>query len=179
RDRPAAGASRWRVREIAGAALVAERGCGRCHRDDGMADPLERASRSRPRPWLETHLVDPEVIAPGIRPAPAASERELAAMLAFLGRQATGEPPPALPAADRAAAVVFARHCIGCHRLDGDGGGDGPDLSHVGRDRDAAWLRRWIADPEAVDPDAEMPAFGEKLTEAELAAISGYLARRR
>ncbi|HWQ00422.1 MAG TPA: c-type cytochrome, partial [Vicinamibacterales bacterium] len=170
---------RWGVREIAGGVLVTERGCARCHRDDGIADPLERTTRSRPRPWLATHLVDPEVIAPGVRPAPEANEREVAAMLAFLGRRAAGQSPPLVPPAERAAAVVFARHCIGCHRIDGDGGGDGPDLSHVGRDRDAGWLRRWIADPEAVDPDADMPAFGEKLTDAELAAVAEYLARRR
>ena len=39
-------------------------------------------------------------------------------------------------------------------------------------------LRRWIVDPELVDPKAEMPSFGDRLTDAQLDAISGYLASR-
>ena len=37
---------------------------------------------------------------------------------------------------------------------------------------DAATLRRWIVDPEQVDPDADMPSFGDRLTAAQLDAIS-------
>ena len=63
--------------------------------------------------------------------------------------------------------------------MDGDGGTDGPDLSRAGAEHDAATLRRWITDPEAVDPDAEMPSFEKRLSATELDAIASYLASRR
>ena len=74
---------------------------------------------------------------------------------------------------------MFALHCIGCHKIEGDGGTDGPDLTHEGTKHDAATLRRSIVDPEQVDPEAEMPSFGDRLTDAQLNAISEYLASRR
>ena len=69
--------------------------------------------------------------------------------------------------------------CVSCHTIDGDGGREGPDLTHAAksRDRTAAWFRRWITDPGLVNPDAEMPAFGGKLSDAELTAIAEYLAK--
>ena len=47
------------------------------------------------------------------------------------------------------------------------------------RKHDAATLRTWIADPDSVNPDAEMPAFGKRLSAAELDAIATYLAARK
>ena len=67
-------------------------------------------------------------------------------------------------------APVWARYCVGCHKIEGDGGTDGPDLTHEGTKHDAATLRRWIVDPEQVDPDADMPSFGDRLTAAQLDA---------
>jgi len=49
----------------------------------------------------------------------------------------------------------------------------------VGATRDAAWLRAWITEPEALEPFANMPAFGDTLTDAELTALAEYLAGRR
>jgi ubiquinol-cytochrome c reductase cytochrome b subunit len=74
---------------------------------------------------------------------------------------------------------VYARYCVGCHVIDGDGGRDGPDLSKVGGEHDQAFLERLIADPEAVDPDAEMPSFASRLSPAQLDAIAAYLASRK
>ena len=75
--------------------------------------------------------------------------------------------------------MIFARYCIGCHKIEGDGGKDGPDLTHEGSKHDAATLRKWIVDPEMVDPKAEMPSFGDRLSEAQLDSISSYLAGRQ
>ena len=74
---------------------------------------------------------------------------------------------------------VFATRCITCHVIDGDGGKEGPDLSHEGKKQNAEWLMRWIADPPAVDPDADMPSFKGKLSDPELQAIARYLAARK
>jgi ubiquinol-cytochrome c reductase cytochrome b subunit len=180
RDRPlsARAADTWTLREIGGRRFAATAGCARCHSDTGVADPLERLPRTRGPEWVTSHVVDPETIAPGLREPPlAANERDVAAIVAYVQRLAT-QPYPAPDATTETAAAVFARHCIGCHRIDGEGGADGPDLSRVGAKRDAATLRRWIADPESVSPDAEMPAFGKRLTPAELDAIATYLAKR-
>ena len=63
--------------------------------------------------------------------------------------------------------------------MDRDGGTDGPDLTRIGSKRDIAFLRRVIADPESVNPDAEMPSFAKRLTPEELEAMAQYLAARK
>ena len=101
---------------------------------DGMSDPLERMPSTRGPEWLAGHIADPEMIAPGLREPPAAvGEREAAAIVAYVRKlsraariQAVGAPAPNRPPA------IFARYCVGCHVIDGEGGEDGPELSHVG-----------------------------------------------
>ena len=68
-----------------------------------------------------------------------------------------------------------AQGCSACHAIRGQGGAAGPDLSRVGRTRDAAWLARFTRDPEAVKPGSPMPPYKD-LSEAELQAIAAYLA---
>jgi ubiquinol-cytochrome c reductase cytochrome b subunit len=177
RDRPERPApDEWTVREVAGAALAESKACARCHTEGRIADPLAVIAVTRPVPWLQTHFADPEIIAPGIRPLPPSHEREGAALIAYVRR---GGVPPQWSAEARDASVVFARHCIGCHTIDGDGGTDGPDLSRAGRKHGFDWLRSWIARPEAVKSDAEMPAFDEKLSPNELDRVARFLAARR
>jgi mono/diheme cytochrome c family protein len=74
---------------------------------------------------------------------------------------------------------VYGRYCSTCHALDGEGATVAPDLSHVGAKHDARWLHEWITDPTAVQFDATMPPFGERLTEEQMAAIVNYLAARK
>jgi ubiquinol-cytochrome c reductase cytochrome b subunit len=184
RDRPAVTASpdAWTLREIGGRAFVERHACARCHSETGAADSLESVAVTRGPEWLAGHVVDPEMIAPGLRQPPAAvHEREVAAIVAYvrrLSRLDNRAHAPFEPQLQMAAAV-YARHCIGCHVIDGEGGDDGPELSRAGSKHDFAKLRLWITDPEAVDPDAEMQAFGKRLTAAELDAIAGYLAARK
>jgi mono/diheme cytochrome c family protein len=167
------------LREIGGRAFAQKLNCQRCHSESGMTDPLENGPSTRGPEWVAGHLADPEMIGPGLRePSTVVHEREAAAVVAYV-RRASREPYPGYPPAVEATATVFARHCIGCHKIEGDGGTDGPDLTHEGTKHDAATLRRWIVDPELVDPEAEMPAFGDRLTDAQLNAISEYLASRR
>ena len=181
RDRPVSAASSdtWSLREIGGRAFAQKLNCQRCHSESGMTDPLENGPSTRGPEWVAGHLADPEMIGPGLRePSTVVHEREAAAVVAYV-RRASREPYPGYPPAMEASATVFARHCIGCHKIEGDGGTDGPDLTHEGTKHDAATLRRWIVDPELVDPEAEMPAFGDRLSDAQLNAISEYLASRR
>ena len=75
--------------------------------------------------------------------------------------------------------TTFAdKKCILCHVIKGNGGtvgplARGPDLSTVGGQRDAQWLKAFIKDPKAVNPNAKMMAF--KGTEEELEALVAYL----
>jgi cytochrome c2 len=125
------------------------------------------------------HVTDPEMIAPGLREPPASrSEREVAAILAYV-RRVSRQPYPGYSANTEVAATVWARYCVGCHKIDGDGGKDGPELSHAGKEHDAPTLRTWIVDPEAIKPDADMPSFGKRLSPEQLDAIAGYLASRK
>ena len=179
RDRPSNAGARWTLREIAGAGYVANAGCARCHDPSGVASPLTEGRVARAAEWIAAHVHDPEMIAPGLREPPLPpDEREAAAIVAYV-RRLGRDGAPSVDAGTAAAATVFARHCIGCHVIDGDGGTDGPDLSRVGGKHDAATLRRWIENPEAVNPDAEMPSFGRRLSPRELDAIAAYLAQRR
>lgn len=183
RDRPATAASpdAWTLREIGGRAFVERQACTKCHADTGTADPLDAVAVTKGPEWLGGHVVDPEMIAPGLRQPPAAPhEREVAAIVAYVRRLSRVDNKvvsfePRL----QMAAAVYARHCIGCHVIDGEGGDDGPELSKAGEKHDIEKLKTWITDPEAVDPDAEMPSFGKRLSAAELDAIAAYLAARK
>ncbi len=181
RDRPAPSAApdTWTLREIGGRMMAVKANCARCHAGSGSADPIDGLPASRGPEWLAGHVLDPEMIAPGLRDPPVVvSEREAAALVAY-ARRASRQPYPGFSPHLETVGAVFARYCVGCHKLDGDGGKDGPDLSHEGSKHDAATLRRWIVDPEEVDPDAEMPSFGDRLSAAQLDAVSAYLAARK
>ncbi|MEO5896319.1 MAG: cytochrome b N-terminal domain-containing protein [Vicinamibacterales bacterium] len=180
RDRPIhAAADAWTLREIGGRVIAQNSGCAKCHATEGMADPLEAASSSRGAEWIAGHVVDPEMIVPGLRQPPVSrSEREVVALVAYVQRLSRSG-YPGFTDDVQTAASVYARFCVGCHIVDSEGGKDGPDLSQIGAKRDAAYMRRLIADPEGVDPNAEMPSFETRLTSAELEAIATYLASRK
>ena len=180
-DHPPAGtANTWNIRELAGAALIDTNGqCTKCHTaTSAIAGPIEAGHIGRPADWLASHVVDPEVIAPGVRQPPETDQRDTAALLAALARLRSGPAPPQDPAT-LAAAVLINHNCLGCHLVDGIGGDEGPDLSHVGRKYDAASIAKRVNNPVDVKPDAEMPAFGGKLTPAQIQTVAAWLAARK
>jgi ubiquinol-cytochrome c reductase cytochrome b subunit len=181
RDRPAnsASAQAWTLREIGGHVLSRTAGCAKCHSTDGMADPLESLASTRGPEWISGHIEDPEMIAPGLREPPSRpGEREVAALVAYVQKLSRHE-YPRFDEQTEMVGSVYARYCVGCHIIDGDGGTDGPELSRIGSEHDAAYLERLIADPESVNPQAEMPAFRKRLSPDELKAIAAYLAARK
>ncbi len=132
RDRPVSAASpdAWSLREIGGRVMARKADCARCHVDGGSADPIDGLPAGRGPEWLAGHVLDPEMIAPGLREPPVVvNEREAAALVAY-ARRASLQPYPGFPPHLETVGAVFARYCVGCHKLDGDGGKDGPDLSH-------------------------------------------------
>jgi cbb3-type cytochrome oxidase cytochrome c subunit len=64
--------------------------------------------------------------------------------------------------------------CAGCHRIHGNGGAIGPDLSYVGDARpDREWHLKHFHDPQSVSPGSIMPKF--PLTETELQDLTSYM----
>ena len=77
------------------------------------------------------------------------------------------------------AALTYAETCVVCHKISGDGGTVGPDLTHVGSRRDAETIRAIIDDASMVYGDSVMPAFGTRLSAEQIAALVAYLSARR
>jgi mono/diheme cytochrome c family protein len=140
----------------------------------------------------------PDVSGGGIR----LSEAEMAAVIAWLqdtaGIEVTVAIPTGAPAEAAAAApageggepramltttedIVAEFTCGACHKLAGEEGEVGPDLTTIGAVRDAAFIRRAILDPnaeiaEGYEADMMPPDYGEQLYAAELELLVEYLA---
>jgi len=171
----------WGPLPIAGAEFANDKRCQRCHVVGGAANPLVATRMTREPVWLIAHVRDPEMIGPGLREPPPGgmNEGQARSIASYLRKVRTGAPSPNVSDQTRRASIVFGRYCASCHMIDGEGGAVGPDLTRVGARHDAAWLRPWITQPDAVDPAANMPAFGEVLSDADMTAIVSYLGNRR
>jgi ubiquinol-cytochrome c reductase cytochrome b subunit len=178
---PSSDANAWTPLSIAGYEFSQDRRCTTCHRVGGAGSPLSQTVARKDPGWLIGHVRDPQMVAPGLRPIPPGgmNETQAQSVLAYMRRVRRGADAPAVSPELRSVALVFGRFCGTCHLIDGEGGTQGPDLSHVGSMRDAKWLREWITDPTTIKLDANMPAFGDRLNEAEMTAIVAYLAERK
>jgi ubiquinol-cytochrome c reductase cytochrome b subunit len=172
----------WGPVSIAGRELARDERCLKCHATGGAASVLAETRLRRDPEWLLAHVQDPEIIAPGLREPPPGGMNTLSgrAVLAYMRRVRAGSAAPEVGEQPKLASRVFATRCANCHRVDGEGdGAAGGDLSHIGREKDAKWLREWITDPSLMDEDVDMPAFGDRLSDEEMTAIVGYLAARK
>jgi nitric oxide reductase subunit C len=73
-----------------------------------------------------------------------------------------------------AAALVKQESCLECHALGGAGGTQGPRLEWIGGRRDAEWIARYIANPDAVSKGSRMPPFSN-LSEAQRQMIGEFV----
>jgi ubiquinol-cytochrome c reductase cytochrome b subunit len=179
----------WGLLPIAGMDIATAEGntCVRCHVDGGPAAPLSITRLSKDTEWLLSHMADPVAIAPGVRtaqepaPRPVMSRFKAQAAVAYLKRVHAGDPLPAnIDATVRLAAQTYAETCVVCHRISGEGGTLGPDLTLVGRRRPEAEIRAFIEDPATVMGEpSTMPAFGKRLKPEQIDALAKYLATRR
>ena len=64
--------------------------------------------------------------------------------------------------------------CLGCHKLKGEGGTVGPDLTLVRERRSSAYIAAMIADPQRVVPGSAMPRT--RMPEGTRELITRYLA---
>jgi putative heme-binding domain-containing protein len=65
-----------------------------------------------------------------------------------LGLGASGKEAIAEVAPGGAALFRGKGKCLACHRVNGEGGASGPDLSDIGRIRQPEWLRQAVLEPE-------------------------------
>ncbi|HZP43873.1 MAG TPA: c-type cytochrome [Candidatus Binatia bacterium] len=155
-----------------GRQLYADSGCGSCHGDAGKGDgpsaPDLKDAEGRP--------IAPRDFTAGVfrgggdrldlyyriatgmdgTPMPAYADvltgEQLYAVVDYVTSLAGKPAPPALPAdpIEAGRAVAAAHGCRGCHVLDDGKGGDaGPDLRVSAQKLDPAWVRTFLAAPEA------------------------------
>ncbi len=70
--------------------------------------------------------------------------------------------------------VYSQKKCALCHKIAGQGGKIGGDLTNVGAKRDVKWLSQFLKNPKAVNPKAKMVPF--KGNDEELKALVAYMA---
>ena len=87
---------------------------------------------------------------------------------------------PHLAHADDAPALdlINSQGCKGCHRLKGEGGTVGPDLTDVGKRLTPQQLRQVLVAPQSVKPGSLMPSFAH-LSDQELDRLVDFLSGQR
>ena len=179
----------WGLLPIAGMMITTGEGntCAQCHENGGPAAPLSFTRITKDNEWLLAHMADPIAIAPGVRkesdpaPRPVMSRFKAQAAVAYLKRVHAGDPLPAnVDDTVKVAALTYAETCVVCHRVSGEGGTVGPDLTFVGRRRPEKEIHAFIEDPEAIMGEpSTMPAFGTRLKPEQIDALAKYLAARK
>lgn len=77
----------------------------------------------------------------------------------------------------RARHLFVVHKCVNCHKLKGEGGLQGPDLSQSGWKLSEQHIRRQILNPKADKPDSKMPSFDGVLSEQEVEDLVQYLSQ--
>ncbi len=102
------------------------------------------------------------------------------------GGGATGGAPAFAGGSTDPVELYRAGGCVGCHKLDAEGGAVGPDLTRIGARLSAAAIREGILAPDATIARGYeqfagiMPkTFGDQMTAAQLEALVRFLAARR
>ncbi len=185
----------------AGRTLLARYGCVECHAltlPDGARlapadDPpsLEHVSQKTTREWIFAWIKNPQAYSStATMPNFQLSDNDARDISAFLISQSTpvaggGTPPvsttPAAPsdADTKAGSSAYGESfCASCHAMQNAagtlvGGNVGPELTGIGTKAKPDWLREWIRNPQAYDPQTLMPHY--RFDEKQLSLIAGFL----
>jgi mono/diheme cytochrome c family protein len=133
-------------------------GCTSCHGGQGPATSLAEAhgtAEDAGPPMLPTENVE-----------------------AGCGRCHTGETVAEAPVLSRGRAIMTRFGCYACHLVHGheDFRADAPPLRTIAVKTGAAWLRLWLKNPKAVDPNTTMPNF--ELSDDEIEELAHALFAR-
>ncbi|GAB4349870.1 MAG: hypothetical protein Kow0099_33120 [Candidatus Abyssubacteria bacterium] len=177
-------------RELAdyGLRLFERNDCFACHqingRGRGNGPDLSAIGAKRPRTdWHSQHLALKHRIADEqwLQSYGPLTEDEVFAINAFLDQLMQA------PRLVEAKSVVYENGCLGCHRINGVGGDDGPDLSGTGKKNPARldfsnvpggrnladWHKEHLKNPRLIVPNSQMPQ--PDLTDEELDAATLYM----
>jgi len=160
-----------------GKKIFAAMGCLACHNVNGPSvgpgPELTQVAYQRDATWLRAWLTDPkkmkkDTVMPKL---PWKSQAEQDAVIQYL--LSAKRPIPAADSTD-GQKLVADYMCTACHGIHHKGGKPQfPDLGDVAKKRDAAYLERWLQNPQAVKPGTFMATF--PLTTTQRHAIVGYL----
>lgn len=130
-------------------------GCTSCHGGQGAATSLEEAhgiAEDAGPPMLPRDQIE-----------------------AGCGRCHSAETVAEAPVLSRGRAIMTRFGCYACHLVRGheEFRSEAPPLRTIALKTGAAWLRQWLKDPKAVDPNTTMPNF--ELTNDEIDEISHAL----
>ncbi len=159
---------------IAGRTVYREIACNYCHSITGVggaAGPdLTNVGGRMSREQIATYLRDPNaMIAHSLHPKLQYTPEELKALAAYLSTLG------ATVSYSEQAPALYRQHCSACHRVNGQGGTAGPDLSTIGSRRSLTFLEAFTTDPRSVIMGTTMPAFRNVLTREETRDIAAYL----
>src|SRR5205823_45646 len=70
--------------------------------------------------------------------------------------------------------IFNQKACFACHSVGGPSAGPGPELTQIAYQRNVAWLRTWLADPQKIKKDTIMPKLPWQ-SQAEMDAVINYL----
>ena len=87
----------------------------------------------------------------------------------------------ALSSTQRAGVALYqSQQCGGCHKIAGQGGDAGPDLTTVGLRHSAGWLHSFMESPARFHAESRMPAYGPPaLSHQEIEELAQYLTTLR
>ncbi len=158
--------------------LYLELRCAYCHAIGGkggtVGPDLARIAGAADHDFLVRHFRNPQATTPGsVMPRMNLLEDEIQALTAYVLSLGGGA------AFTKDAPRLFAASCATCHKIGSEGGEIGPDLSTIGQVREAAYLRRYIADPAQLNPSSAMPGFKGDLTDVQIEDLARYLAHQR
>ncbi len=104
-------------------------------------------------------------------------------LIGAAGRAPAGaeDPHAALTSVQRAGRALYqSQQCGGCHRVAGQGGEEGPDLTTVGLRHSAGWLHSFMEQPSRFHEQSRMPSYGPPaLSHQEIEELAQYLATLR
>ncbi len=152
--------------------------CAYCHSINsvgGAIGPdLSNIASQLTKDQIMAYLQNPDSMVPNtLHPKLQFTPDELNALTAYL------ETLGAVPTYSPQAPVLFQQYCSSCHKINGQGGTVGPDLTTVGSRHPAGFFAPFISDPASVVAGATMPGFHNTLTQDQINDLANYMASLR